>query len=329
MAKVYWRNPNDSEVHELNAVVVPISFQNLHEVSKNGFVLFPFYSESGFFFSESSEGNNQDELPVPVMPQVENDTTEQQYTDNVASALKLFSESSLDKVVLARQFSIPASNVKPNQLFQSLCKAYPTAFVYTVRWGETTFFGASPELLIEHVENKLSSMALAGTKPNHQSAQFTNKEIEEQAFVQRFIEQMAAEQSLELIRKSDRYEREAGHLKHLCNDYSWNSTSLAQVVRFLKQLHPTPAVAGTPRKEAIDFIQNNENFNRGFYAGFLGEWNPGSQNLFVNLRCGLTQHAHHYLYAGAGISADSDPLNEWNETTEKLKTLNRILTGLH
>ncbi|MBC7426107.1 MAG: chorismate-binding protein, partial [Bacteroidia bacterium] len=87
-------------------------------------------------------------------------------------------------------------------------------------------------------------------------------------------------------------------------------------------LHPTPAVCGYPFNEALDFIKENEGYNREFYSGYLGPvYNNGDRQLFVNLRCMRIYEEDMVLFAGGGINKGSDPEKEWTETENKMKTL--------
>ena len=93
-------------------------------------------------------------------------------------------------------------------------------------------------------------------------------------------------------------------------------------------LHPTPAVCGIPKKISKRFILENENYDREFYTGFLGEMNTDSTtNLFVNLRCMKidTEAKKISLFIGGGITKDSIPDNEWNETIIKSGVMKRVL----
>ncbi len=91
-------------------------------------------------------------------------------------------------------------------------------------------------------------------------------------------------------------------------------------------MHPTPAVAGYPKQKAIDFILENENYNREFYTGYFGFINKDkSSKLFVNLRCMQIEKKKLSVYVGGGITKDSNPLNEWQETEDKSKTLLSVL----
>ena len=95
-------------------------------------------------------------------------------------------------------------------------------------------------------------------------------------------------------------------------------------------LHPTPAVCGLPKEAAKQFILENENYNRSYYTGFLGELNMGLQNkndshLFVNLRCMEIEKNEAYIYVGGGITKESNPEEEWEETVAKSNIMLKVL----
>ena len=90
----------------------------------------------------------------------------------------------------------------------------------------------------------------------------------------------------------------------------------------LKELHPTPAVCGLPKAEAYAFIPENEGYERRYYSGFIGWLDPeGATAISVNLRCMEIRSNEAKLYAGGGILASSEVQMEWEETEEKLKSL--------
>jgi isochorismate synthase len=101
--------------------------------------------------------------------------------------------------------------------------------------------------------------------------------------------------------------------------------------RFLYLLHPTPAVCGLPKNEALSFILEHEIHNREFYSGFLGPVNMtsgrgrNSSSLYVNLRCMKLRENTAILYAGCGITVESEPEKEWQETELKANTLLSVI----
>jgi isochorismate synthase len=96
----------------------------------------------------------------------------------------------------------------------------------------------------------------------------------------------------------------------------------------LSRLHPTSAVCGMPRADALSFIRQHEGYARRFYSGYLGPVNLDSRSyLYVNLRCTQLLDSGANLYVGAGITADSVPTNEWRETELKAQTILAALTA--
>jgi len=95
------------------------------------------------------------------------------------------------------------------------------------------------------------------------------------------------------------------------------------------RLHPTPAVCGTPRVSAADWLRRNEGLDRGWYAGGVGYVEArGGGELGVALRSGLLRGGSARLYAGAGLVAASVPAAELAETRLKLRTLLSQLTEI-
>ena len=117
----------------------------------------------------------------------------------------------------------------------------------------------------------------------------------------------------------------AGNLVHLKTEYEVDmvATNFPQLGSVMLQLlHPTSAVCGMPLEPAREFLQANEGYDRQFYSGYLGPVNvKGESTMFVNLRCMQLLNKKAILYAGAGVTIDSDPEKEWEETELKFDTL--------
>jgi isochorismate synthase EntC len=95
-------------------------------------------------------------------------------------------------------------------------------------------------------------------------------------------------------------------------------------------LHPTPAVAGTPRAEAQELIAALEPFTRGLYAGCVGWFTgdgDGDGDAAVTIRSALVRERDALLWAGAGIVKDSSAIAEECETRAKLRTMLDILSA--
>lgn len=269
---------------------------------------------------------------------VDTQNQQQHFENAVAAAVLAIEAGQMQKVVLSRtkKAQLPA-HFSAVEAFEKLCKAYPSAFVSLVflpHLGQT-WLGATPETLVSVDEAGIfKTVSLAGTQSAYgadgelltvRQAQWTHKEIEEQALVSRYIIEC-----FKKIRVREYVEEGpktviAGNLMHLRTDYAVNTneirfSQLGSVM--LELLHPTSAVCGMPKFPALQFIQDHEGYPREFYSGFMGPVNVGNEtHLFVNLRCLKIENGTATLYAGGGITEDSTPEKEWKETELKCQTL--------
>lgn len=126
-----------------------------------------------------------------------------------------------------------------------------------------------------------------------------------------------------------------------------NPHSSGNLKEIIFSIHPTPAICGLPKDRAKQFILENEKYDREFYTGFLGELNMkkniqrsgnrrNTENLaygsmlvqtflFVNLRCMKLEKTGAVLFVGGGITKDSIPEAEWEETKNKAGTMKAVL----
>jgi isochorismate synthase len=220
--------------------------------------------------------------------------------------------------------------------FQKLCNAYSHALISFVSIpGIGSWLGATPEVLVS-IEDKniFKTVALAGTQPytegmNLKTVAWKQKEIEEQALVERYI--ISCFKKIRL-REYDEHGPKtvvAGNLIHLRSDFTvdMQATNFTQLGTIMLQLlHPTSAVCGMPLDAALEFLKKYEGYDRSYYSGFLGPVNVyGNINVFVNLRCMQLLDGEAILYAGAGITTDSIPEEEFEETEMKFNTLRNVI----
>ncbi|MCM1319047.1 MAG: chorismate-binding protein [Muribaculaceae bacterium] len=209
--------------------------------------------------------------------------------------------------------------------FIKLTLTYPDAFVFCFKLKdeEHAWLGATPEVLIEVADNKLLTMALAGTRlADKHDEPWGDKNIKEQAMVTEFITEKMKEAGLE-VHLTDAYSRTAGNIEHICTELTSILPLRFDLKSFLKELPPTPAVSGLPRDIALGDIARLEPHNREYYAGYCGPATASHVSLYVTLRCMSVDPSTHKctLYAGGGITAQSEPESEWREVNAKAATL--------
>ena len=275
--------------------------------------------------------------PQPAPPP----TTEADYRRLVRRGVAAIEAKEVLKVVSSRvaHRALPPG-FDPLAAFQALSGQYERAFVSLVSVpGVGTWLGASPEVLAEvTADGHFHTVALAGTQPlvpgrRPQEAIWRQKEIEEQALVARYIVNCFKQLRLRDYHETGPRTVAAGQLLHLRTDFEVDLRNVPAAASLgtdmLRLLHPTSAVGGMPKAAALDFLRRHEGYDRAYYSGFLGPVNvaaPGVSRLFVNLRCLQVRAEEAILYAGTGLTADSDPLREWQETELKLTTVGAILT---
>ncbi|RPE00878.1 isochorismate synthase [Aureibaculum marinum] len=253
----------------------------------------------------------------------------------VEKGIKFLENNNYKKVVLSRKEIIKYEEFELVQIYRKLLKSYSNAFVYS--WYHPKvglWLGASPEVLLEADKNSFRTMALASTQVydvkkygEFKSLKDVNihwgaKEVAEQQHVTDYI----IEQLNVHVKVSKPYTTKAGNLLHIRTDISGKLTEQLTLKKIVNLLHPTPAVCGVPKEKAKEFIVQNENYSRQFYTGFLGELNLNNKSaLFVNLRCMQFVDNTLEIYIGGGITVDSNPVSEWEETVNKSKVMMKVL----
>lgn len=262
-------------------------------------------------------------------------TSSSDYKNQVSQVLEGIKNTDFKKVVISKikTKEKPAFDIIDKYL--RLIKEYPNAFVSLLTSSVTgTWLGATPETLISINKSKIfKTVALAGTQAYQsqpiKSAVWTQKEIEEQSFVSKYI--VHCFKSLRLREFEDIGPKtvRAANLLHLKTEFlvDLKEVDFPSLGSQMSQLlHPTSAVCGTPKNEALSFINKHEAHDRELFTGFIGPVNIKQEtHLFVNLRCMKIGQDKMTYYAGAGLTEDSNPEKEWEETEYKCQTLESII----
>lgn len=251
------------------------------------------------------------------------------------------------KVVIARVIA-EESPKSPARVFQELCREFPDTFRYICHTPETgTWLAATPEVLLDYdVETaRLDTMALAGTRDADQTGPWDEKNYNEHRYVVTDILHSLNNAGFQAVRIPPelsllhlpaqaltaggdlRYGKIAHRFTPICAKLRNSSRLHAQsdLDKVFKLLSPTPAVCGYPFGDSLRDIIELEAFQRHCYGGYVGVKQGSRTRAFVNLRCAFAAPADggylYNIYAGGGITADSDPEQEWLETEKKSQTM--------
>ena len=248
----------------------------------------------------------------------------------VERATKVMANGPLRKVVLAREVVVNADVAfDAGEILGRLRTMYPGCHLYRV----DGFVGASPELLVSRAGDIVRSHPMAGTavRGGDPSADArlaaallaSTKDREEHQITIDMVHDTLLNWSSYVDYEAEPSIVPVANVQHLATLVEGRLSQPApSVLELVHALHPTPAVCGSPRNDALEFIREHEGFDRGRYAGAVG-WVDGRGNgsWAVSLRCADLDGSTARLCAGNGIVADSDPATELAETRAKLQAM--------
>jgi isochorismate synthase len=262
----------------------------------------------------------------PLGYRVETVSTRDQWAASVERVLQEINAERVRKVVLAREVHVIADS--PFDLVAVLAQlrlTQPGCFVFAAGG----FVGATPELLVRRTGEHVTCRPMAGTVRNHVDAAAllaSRKDGLEHDVVATAVVDELQGWCREVV-AAEPVAVPFADVTHLVTHVNGrlrdDTTSALDLAR---ALHPTPAVAGTPRAEALTMIERLEPTPRGNYAGPVGWVGANGDGEFaVGLRCAQIDGRQARLHAGAGIVTGSNPDAEWDETSAKFEPMLRAL----
>lgn len=261
---------------------------------------------------------------------------QREWSKTFASAQQLLKSGKLQKIVLARKSTFTfAEHLNPWELLIQLKKNTPQCFHFGFQLNtDSVFLGASPERLYKRNLNHFETEALAGTMPRSddpiKDKQLGNellqsaKNLVEHKLVVDSIKAKAENltQKLNGNLNPQLLTLHAGH--HLMTRFEGILKDRVNDARIIQHLHPTPAVAGHPIEDSLQYLRQLESFSRGWYAGPIGYVGFDQTTFAVGIRSGLLKNNQLALFAGAGIVNESTAQDEWDEIENKVSTFLKI-----
>ncbi len=276
-----------------------------------------------------------DYSPTFTTEDVLNDSIEEKTNWNklVDKAKVIIKNNQLDKLVLSRQKIFSISN-QPDWsfIFEKLEKKFPECYLFLNKSENSYFFGVSPEKFISVNNGKIEVEAVAGSAPRSKrqpedlnlenGLRLSTKNLKEHKYVSEFIINVLKEYSTNIQSSNNPEIKKLDNIQHLITKVSAELKTKDKLFELIEVLYPTPAVCGVPKNDAIEFIRQLENYDRGLYSGLIGWMDfKGNCDFSVTIRSALVKGKGITAYAGAGIVEDSNPDEEFIETQLKLKPI--------
>jgi menaquinone-specific isochorismate synthase len=270
-------------------------------------------------------------MKLPELQDLSYNPDERIWIEQCQKALLTFHSGGMEKIMLARQTVLEFSRSFSPLLFL-LQYPYPQNAIYRFYFEPAehhAFFSFSPERLYRRDNDLLLTEALAGTCSKEtinggdiqasEALLNSEKDIREHKFVKDMIYKELHKICSEIDMQKEVQVLQLNRLAHL---YTSCAAKLKPEFQndsaVLKLLHPTPAVGGVPKTEAMKHIMDLEPFSRGWYAGPVGWISRDAAEFSVAIRSALVNGRFAYLYSGAGLVKGSNPFSEWEEVDQKI-----------
>ncbi len=261
------------------------------------------------------------------------------YPQAVTQALEAIQQGSYEKIVLARGIELEADRPwQPLDTLNRLRERFAGCFTFSFGGGDArSFIGATPERLLQIRNGRLLTEAIAGSAPRGKTAGEdaqhacalleSAKDLHEHTCVRDSILRRLQQVGVEGRAEANPQLLLLANVQHLRTRIEAEVGEAVHLLDILPEMHPTPAVGGSPREAAVPRIAALEQIERGLYAGVVGWFNHLNEGeMIVGIRSALIEGKIARLYAGAGIVEGSDPDKEMRETELKLRALLDVLT---
>ncbi len=241
------------------------------------------------------------------------------------------------QTVLAQRMSIPF-DAEPLDLYRALRCLNPSPYMYFLNLNDFYVVGSSPEILARVEDNQVTVRPIAGTrKRGHNEAEDQALEAELLADPKELAEHLMLIDlgrndagrvsqigTVELTDKMviERY----SHVMHIVSNVVGTLKSGCTAIDVLRATFPAGTLSGAPKIRAMEIIDELEPVKRGVYGGAVGylSWN-GNMDTAIAIRTAVIKDKILHIQAGAGVVADSVPLNEWEETLNKGRAVFRAV----
>jgi menaquinone-specific isochorismate synthase len=281
-------------------------------------------------FKEEDVALSEEDLQ-PI-PEIKDDAQDKErWKTQIEHAKEMIGQGYFEKIVLAKKVEIQREKpIRLTRVANTLRRTYPECATYFIQFNQQkALIGSTPEILASFKPSYILTEALAGTTKRGRSASEdamyeqklleSTKDLEEHQYVvdaiklqlSRFVHQVDVAQTPTI--------KKLHNVQHLYTPITAWKDRPVNITGVIHAMHPTPAVGGSPNGKAVKYIQQFENFERGWYAAPVGWMNLSDEADFhVAIRSARIDGTQASLYAGCGIVADSDAEMEWKEANLKL-----------
>ena len=274
---------------------------------------------------------------INKITKIKSNISKKKFIDNVKKAKKYIKIGDIFQVVLSQRFECKLTK-KPIEIYKKLRKTNPSPFMYFFNFSDFQIIGASPEILVRLRNNKITIRPIAGTRPrgkNKKQDLFFEKDLlkdkkelsEHLMLLDLGRNDTGKVSKINSVKVTESFKIERySHVMHIVSNVEGNFNNKFSKFDTLLSGFPAGTVSGAPKIRAMEIIDELENTRRKVYAGGIGYFSAnGDFDTCIALRTAVSKNNKFFVQSGAGIVADSKPINEFNETVNKAKALIKSL----
>ena len=264
---------------------------------------------------------------------VKSNTSKNKFLAMVNKAKKYIKLGDIFQVVLSQRFEAKLTK-KPLEIYKKLRVTNPSPFMFYFNFNDFQIIGASPEILVRLRDNKITVRPIAGTRPRGKNKKEDlfyekdllkdKKELSEHLMLLDLGRNDAGKVSkINTVKVTESFIIERySHVMHIVSNVVGDYNKKFSKFKSLLAGFPAGTVSGAPKIRAMEIIDELETSKRKVYAGGIGYFSAnGEFDTCIALRTAVAKNKKFYVQAGAGIVADSKPINEYDETVNKAKAL--------
>jgi anthranilate synthase component 1 len=264
---------------------------------------------------------------------VKSNTSKNKFLKMVSKAKEYIKLGDIFQVVLSQRFEAKLTK-KPLDIYKKLRLTNPSPFMFFFNFSDFQIIGASPEILVRLRDNKITVRPIAGTRPRGKTVKEDNffekdllkdkKELSEHLMLLDLGRNDAGKVSkINSVKVTESFIIERySHVMHIVSNVIGEYNKKFSKFKSLLAGFPAGTVSGAPKIRAMEIIDELETTKRKVYAGGIGYFSAnGEFDTCIALRTAVAKNNKFYVQAGAGIVADSKPINEYEETVNKAKAL--------
>ena len=264
---------------------------------------------------------------------VKSNISKKRFLNNVIKAKQYIKKGDIFQVVLSQRFKARLKK-DPIEVYKKLRVTNPSPFMYFFNFKDFQIIGASPEILVRLRDNQITIRPIAGTRPRGKNKKEDifyekdllkdKKELAEHLMLLDLGRNDAGRVSkINSVKVTERFKIERySHVMHIVSNVVGRFNNKFSKFDTLLSGFPAGTVSGAPKIRAMEIIDELENTKRKVYAGGIGYFTAaGEFDTCIALRTAVVKDGFLYAQAGAGIVADSKPINEYIETENKAKAL--------